>query len=80
MAETLHPDDERLLNRDQVAERFGITKRHLEALAYNGGGPPFVKINRSVRYRPSDVRAWLDARLVESTAAPAPQDKRRGGR
>lgn len=33
-----------------------------------GTGVPFIKIGRSVRYRKSDIRAWLNAQpVVQST-------------
>ena len=29
-------------------------------------GPPFIRIGRAVRYRISDLDAWLENRLVRS--------------
>ena len=40
----------------------------LEKLRSTGGGPPFVKMNRKVLYRPSDVEAWVAERICTSTA------------
>ena len=61
--------DEKLLTRREVEARFGITKRLFELAALHGGGPPMVRIGkRSIRYRPADIRAWLESRLVENTA------------
>lgn len=54
----------RLMTRDEVAETYGISKRHLELAPARREGPAFVRIGRSVRYRPGDVEAWLDAQLV----------------
>jgi predicted DNA-binding transcriptional regulator AlpA len=76
-------DSERLLSRVEVEERFGITKRYLEELATRGGGPKIVKLGgRAVRYRPQDIREWIEARLVEHTSAdiPAAADRPKGGR
>lgn len=39
---------------------------------YQGRGPRFVKVGRHVRYRRTDVEAWLERNLRESTAAEAP--------
>jgi predicted DNA-binding transcriptional regulator AlpA len=36
-----------------------------------GGGPFFVKLGRSVRYRRADVLAWIEARRVRSTSQAA---------
>lgn len=33
-----------------------------------GDGPPFIKINRSVRYRVTDLRQWIEAHRVNSTS------------
>lgn len=58
-----------LMTRQEVADHFGIPKRFLEISAIRGDGPPMVKIGRLVRYRPSDIRQWLDEHTVTSTAA-----------
>lgn len=52
-------NEERLLTRTEVEERFGITKRFLELAAMRREGPPIVRLGRSVRYRPSDMRIWI---------------------
>lgn len=61
-------EDERLLNRSEVERKFGISKRFLEMAACRGDGPKFIRIGRSVRYRPDDIRAWID---LNSTAGNA---------
>ena len=58
------PDDERLLTRADVEERFGISKRFLETSAANGHGPDFVRVGRLVRYRARDVAAWIESQVV----------------
>ena len=57
--------DERLLTRAQVEERFGIPKRFLEVAAMKREGPPIVRLGRSVRYRQSDLRAWISAQVED---------------
>ncbi|MEO0624280.1 MAG: helix-turn-helix domain-containing protein [Pseudomonadota bacterium] len=58
------PEDERLLTRPEVAERYGISRRYLEIAVVRGEGPPLIRIGRSVRYRSSDVEAWIEAQRV----------------
>ncbi|MEM1383050.1 MAG: helix-turn-helix domain-containing protein [Pseudomonadota bacterium] len=58
-----------LLDRRGVETHYGITKRYLEVAAVRGDGPPYIKIGRSVRYRTSDIDAWLDDQRVQ-TAPP----------
>jgi predicted DNA-binding transcriptional regulator AlpA len=60
--------DERLLSRGEVVTIFGLSQRFLEVSAVAGNGPPMIKIGRSVRYRVADLRAWIDARRVNSTS------------
>ncbi len=51
---------EQLLTTEQAAAILGTTKRTLEAWRYVGAGPVFVKLRgRMVRYRPSDLAAFV---------------------
>lgn len=52
--------NDRLLTRDEVEERFGISKRFLEICATKRTGPRIVRIGRLVRYRPQDIYRWID--------------------
>lgn len=54
---------EKLLTQAEVAERLSVSERTLEAWRCRGFGPAFVKLGRSVRYRPSDVERWLAAHV-----------------
>jgi hypothetical protein len=69
-AEFWRAPDESLLDRKITAVGMGYTVGWLEWVATNGGGPVITKIGRSVRYRKSDVLAWLKAncRRIRSTA------------
>lgn len=57
MHDDLHPD--RLLDRRQVFELFGIPVRFLELAAGRREGPPIVRVGRLVRYRVADVQRWI---------------------
>lgn len=71
MTDTTSPpdfeDDDRLLSRREVEERFGIPRRFLELAVTNHSGPQIVRLGRSVRYRVRDVRAWIDAQARAPT-------------
>lgn len=56
-------EDDRLLNRREVDEAFGIPRRFLEKSAATCDGPPRVYIGRLVRYRVRDIRQWIDANV-----------------
>jgi excisionase family DNA binding protein len=58
----------RLLTQSDAAKLLRLSERTLERLRLQGGGPPFVKAGRSVRYRESDLDAWIAARVVSNTS------------
>ena len=61
------PDD--LLNTVELAEWFGLSTQWLEIGRHRGYGPKFLKLSsRRVRYRRSDVLAWLAERTHRATA------------
>lgn len=54
-----------MLTRKQAAEMLGVSVRWLEE--HRADGPRFYKpSHRIVRYKKSDVEAWLNQRLVRS--------------
>jgi excisionase family DNA binding protein len=57
-----------LLTQDEAAELLKLSVRTLERLRVTSGGPKFLKIRNSVRYRQSDVEAWIASRVVGSTS------------
>ena len=63
--------EDMLLSRAEVEVHFGLTRRFLEVSAVRGDGPPFIKINRSVRYRTGDLREWIKSHQVKSTSEAA---------
>lgn len=56
------------MNQDQVAEFLGISPRTLEDWRYKGGGPPYRKIGRCVRYLRSQVIEWVESNEREHTS------------
>ncbi|MFT5394284.1 MAG: putative DNA-binding transcriptional regulator AlpA [Gammaproteobacteria bacterium] len=60
---------EPLLTEHEAARYLNFTPRALQAWRGRGGGPPFVRISsRAVRYRQSDLEAFVTARLRTSTS------------
>jgi predicted DNA-binding transcriptional regulator AlpA len=62
---------ERLLTEAQVSEILGRGVPTLQKDRVAGTGPQFIKMGRLVRYRPSDVQAWLAKRVRQSTSESA---------
>jgi excisionase family DNA binding protein len=57
-----------LLTQDEAAKLLKLSVRTVERLRTSGGGPRFLRIRHSVRYRVSDVEAWLASCLRSSTS------------
>jgi predicted DNA-binding transcriptional regulator AlpA len=57
-----------LLTQRDAARLLALSTRTLERLRYTGGGPRFVRLRGSVRYRVSDLEAWIAPRVVSSTS------------
>lgn len=56
---------ERLLYTRDAASMLNVSAAWLERKRWEGAGPPFVRVGgptgRAVRYRASDLLAWIDA-------------------
>lgn len=52
-----------------VASVTGISKSTLEKWRVAGGGIPYIKAGRLIRYARSDVDAWMAERKLTSTSA-----------
>ncbi len=49
------------LTAAQVAQLTGFSQKALESYRSQRIGPPFLKVGKNVRYRISDVRAWIES-------------------
>ena len=58
----------KLLTTDEVSEMTGISPETLAQWRWLRREIPFVRVSRKcVRYRQSDIDAWLEKRLVSVT-------------
>ena len=57
-----------LLSEKQAAKSLTVGAKCMQAWRTRGGGPAYVKIGRLVRYRQSDLDAWLEERKRNSTS------------
>jgi excisionase family DNA binding protein len=62
-------DPDEFLSSDYVAEWLVLTRNTLEKWRVRGEGPPFVKVGGRVRYRRSDVLAWVGENTKATTTA-----------
>ena len=57
-----------LLNQRATAAYLSISERTLERWRVSGTGPAFVKMNRRVAYRQTDLIEWINSRVRQSTS------------
>ncbi|MDE2303543.1 MAG: helix-turn-helix domain-containing protein [Sphingomonadales bacterium] len=60
-----------LLDTKAAAARVGLSPVTMERFRLTGEGPRFAKLGKAVRYRPTDLDAWVAGRLVASTSEEA---------
>jgi len=65
-----------ILNERQVQEIYGFSIPYLRRTRRERRGPRFLKVGKLVRYRKSDIEAFLAAHVVESTGVPQSLPKR----
>lgn len=58
---------ERLYDERELAKLTGTSVKKWQLDRLKGSGPPFVKLGRLVRYRESDLMAWMDSQTFHST-------------
>lgn len=56
-----------LLTPDEVATELKLAPQTLANLRHKGGGPPFVKVGRTVRYPRAALAEWLADRTFTRT-------------
>lgn len=58
---------DRLFTRPEAATYLAVKEQTLAAWACKGIGPRFLKLNRAVRYRESELQRFIESREVQST-------------
>lgn len=67
-AHTLLGTSADFLDTGQAAKYLDLKPTTLEAWRCRGGGPRFVKMGRLVKYRRSDLDAFIESRLRSNTS------------
>jgi hypothetical protein len=65
------PEAPAAMRPDAAAAFLSLSTQRLAKLRLAGGGPPYVKIGRSVLYRREDLEAWLATHSRRSTSEAA---------
>lgn len=63
------PRDRIFMNTKQAANHLSLARQTLEKWRCTGGGPPFVRHGRMIRYRVSDLEEWAQGKTYPHTAA-----------
>ena len=66
--------DDRLRDEAEAATLLGLKKQTMAAWRHRGCGPRYVKIGKLVRYRLSDLTAYVDSRTCSNTGEAAALD------
>jgi hypothetical protein len=59
-----------LLRTDEAALFLDLAKSTLEAWRHRGGGPPYLKYGKAVRYRVRDLETFQSSCLRQNTSQP----------
>lgn len=57
-----------LLTVSEAARWAKVSESYLNKARLTGGGPRFVRLGRSIRYRVSDLEAWAQGGAAGSTS------------
>lgn len=59
--------EDRLMNEKDVAAYLGLGLSTVQQMRGKGTGPRFIRLGRLVRYRASDLRAYIEKNTFQST-------------
>jgi len=57
---------ESLLREKEVAKILNVSIGKVRHLRLTGGGPAFIKIGDSVRYKPEEIRKFIDSIVLQT--------------
>lgn len=57
-----------IMDVEEAAEYVRLGASTLNRFRTSGGGPRYAKLGKSVRYRKTDLDAWLASRIIASTS------------
>ena len=63
----IRADDLTLVDNNQAADIIGVHYLTLQNWRSTGKSPRYVKVGRNVRYRLSELKAWLEAQTRNHT-------------
>lgn len=65
---------DRLLTEKEAARITGLSVYWFQRKRWEGGGPLYVKFDRAVRYRESDLQQWIDQHAGRRSTSQSARD------
>ncbi|MCD0280470.1 helix-turn-helix domain-containing protein [Xanthomonas melonis] len=65
--ERVHPPERERMSVPDAARYMGMSKSTMDKMRHEGRGPRYLKIGGRIFYRVSDLDAYLEAAVVETT-------------
>ena len=70
---SLSPGDRRVLNENELAQRWGVSPKTLQRWRSEERGPPYIKLSKAIRYPVDEIVTYEQAiRQGMSNEAPLP--------
>jgi excisionase family DNA binding protein len=57
-----------MVRTEQAAAILDVKKSTMEAWRCRGGGPPFVRYGRAIRYREEDLDRFIESKVRSNTS------------
>lgn len=67
-AASAHAAPSQMMNEHEAAQHLAVSIHALRQWRYKGGGPRYVKLGHSVRYRLADLEAYVQSNLRDNSA------------
>lgn len=57
-----------MIRTEQAAQILDVKKSTLESWRCRGGGPPFIRYGRAIRYREADLQEFIESRVRRNSS------------
>ena len=65
-----------LITEKEASKITGLSVAWFQRKRWSGGGPPYVKFDHAVRYKESELAAWIDAHAGRRSTSDAQDNSR----
>jgi predicted DNA-binding transcriptional regulator AlpA len=68
-----------LITEKEAAKLLGLSTSWMQRKRWEGGGPCYVKFDHAVRYKPSDIEAWIESHANRRSTSDRSLPNQNGG-